>query len=198
MTPSAGTYKDTDGPVARAPLPACPAVPRGPPRLDDPSDIFDAREMIMLQEFKKFALRGNVLDLAIGVIIGAAFGKIVSSLVDDVMMPPIGVVLSVSHAQDFQDWSLPLKAANAADWEKATSYAWAKEHGVPTINYGRFVNNVFSFLIVAFSVFLVVRQVNRFSPPVQKTRECPLCCSAISTKAKRCPNCTSEVQTLVT
>jgi large conductance mechanosensitive channel len=149
----------------------------------------------MLQEFKKFALRGNVLDLAIGVIIGAAFGKIVTSLVDDLMMPPIGVLLSVSHAQDFQDWTLPLNATNEADWKGGRSYTYAKEHGISTINYGRFVNNVLTFVIVAFCVFLVVRQVNRFAPPPPpKNRECPMCCSQISNKAKRCPNCTSEVE----
>jgi large conductance mechanosensitive channel len=147
----------------------------------------------MLREFKKFALRGNVLDLAIGVIIGAAFGKIVTSLVEDIIMPPIGVVLSASHVSNFEDFALPLNAPNKEQLEKATSYTWAKEHGVATINYGRFVNNVLTFLIVSFSVFLVVRQVNRFAPPVVSTRECPECCSNIARKAKRCPNCTSEV-----
>ncbi len=148
----------------------------------------------MLQEFKKFALRGNVLDLAIGVIIGAAFGKIVTSLVDDVMMPPIGVVLSVSHVGNFQDWCLPLNATNEEDFKAAAiSLAYAKAHGIATLNYGQFINNVLTFLIVAFSVFLVVRQVNRLSPPVQKTRECPMCCATISLKAKRCPQCTSEI-----
>lgn len=152
----------------------------------------------MLQEFKKFALRGNVLDLAIGVILGAAFGKIVSSLVDDVIMPPIGVVMSVSHAQDFQDWAFPLSAKNHEEWEDARSYQWAKDHNVATLNYGRFINNVLSFLIISFSVFLIVKQVNRLTPPVQKTRNCPMCCSTISNQAKRCPNCTSEVVPLVT
>ena len=152
----------------------------------------------MLQEFKKFALRGNVLDLAIGVIIGAAFGKIVTSLVEDVIMPPIGVVLSASHVQNFEDWSLPLNAKNAADFEAAQSLKIAQAKNIATINYGRFVNNVITFVIVSFSVFILVKQVNRLSPPVQKTRECPLCFSQISPKAKRCPNCTSEIVPLVT
>jgi large conductance mechanosensitive channel len=150
--------------------------------------------MGMLQEFKKFALRGNVIDLAIGVIIGAAFGKIVTSMVDDVMMPPIGVLMSVSRAQDFQDWALPLNPDNEEEFKEARSAEWAKAHGVATINYGRFVNNVLSFLIVAFCVFLVVKQVNRFMPPPPaQTRECPQCRTMISNKATRCPNCTSEI-----
>ncbi len=149
----------------------------------------------MLQEFKKFALRGNVVDLAIGVIIGAAFGKIITSMVDDVLMPPIGVVLSASHVGDFQDMALPLNAENAEQFEKARSATAAKELGVATINYGRFINNVVNFVIVAFCIFLVVRQVNRLSPPPPppQTRECPLCHTMISKKAQRCPNCTSEI-----
>jgi len=150
--------------------------------------------MGMLQEFKKFASRGNVIDLAIGVIIGAAFGKIVTSMVEDVMMPPIGVLLSVSHAQDFQDWALPINPANEEQLEKGQSAEWAKANRVATINYGRFVNNVLTFLIVAFCVFLVVKQVNRFMPPPPaQTRECPMCRMMISNKASRCPNCTSEI-----
>lgn len=150
----------------------------------------------MLAEFKKFALRGNVLDLAIGVIIGAAFGKIVSSLVDDVIMPPIGVLLSRSHAQDFQEWCLPLdfKLGEEQFFKAMASLTYAKEHGIPTLNFGRFINNVLSFLIVAFSVFLIVRQVNRISPPVQTTRECSQCSMQIPVKARRCPQCTSEVE----
>jgi large conductance mechanosensitive channel len=147
----------------------------------------------MFKEFKKFALRGNVLDLAIGVIIGGAFGTIVNSLVQDIMMPPIGVLLSVSHAQDFQDWCLPLNA-DKEHYESATSFKYATENQIASINYGRFINNVLSFLIISFSVFLVVKQVNRFAPPMPTTRDCPLCCSTISIKAKRCPNCTSEIE----
>ncbi len=149
----------------------------------------------MLQEFKKFALRGSVIDLAIGVIIGAAFGKVVTSMVDDVMMPPIGVLLSASHVGDFQDFALPLNAKNADDFAKATSATAAKASGIATINYGRFINNVITFLIVAFCVFLVVKQVNRLSPPAPppQNRECPMCHTMISKKAQRCPNCTSEI-----
>jgi large conductance mechanosensitive channel len=149
----------------------------------------------MLQEFKKFALRGNVIDLAIGVIIGAAFGKIVGSMVDDIIMPPIGVVLSVSHAQDFQDWALPLNAENEEQFNSALSATWAKDHKVSTINYGRFINNVVTFVIVAFCIFMVMKQVNRFMPPPPppQTRECPMCHTMISNKASRCPNCTSEI-----
>ncbi len=148
----------------------------------------------MLQEFKKFALRGNVMDLAIGVIIGAAFGKIVSSVVDDIIMPPIGVVLSVSPAANFEEWSLPLNAPNEDDFKQAAvSSKYAQDNHIATINYGKFGNNVVTFLIVSFSIFLVVKQINRVSPPVAKTRDCPKCFSAISVKATRCPNCTSEV-----
>jgi large conductance mechanosensitive channel len=155
--------------------------------------------MSMLGEFKKFALRGNVLDLAIGVIIGGAFGTIVSSLVQDIIMPPIGVLLSVTHAQDFQDWALPLNAENAEQFKLAQSAQWAKEHKIATLNYGKFVNNVLSFTIIAFSVFLIVKQVNRFAPPPPpKTRECPMCFSNIPKQAKRCPNCTSDVEPIVT
>ena len=149
----------------------------------------------MLQEFKKFALRGNVVDLAIGVIIGAAFGKIVTSMVDDIMMPPIGVLLSVSQVGDFQELALPLNAKTAEDFTVAAKSATkAKQMGIATINYGRFINNVVTFVIVAFCVFLVVRQVNRLAPPPPPaTRECPLCRTMISKKASRCPACTSDV-----
>ncbi len=151
----------------------------------------------MLQEFKKFALRGNVLDLAIGVIVGGAFGKIVNSLVEDILMPPIGVLLSVSHVQNFADWFFPLVALTKEQHQQFISVADAKRAAIPTINYGLFINNVLTFLIVAFAVFILVKQVNRLAPPVTKTRDCPLCCSAISTKASRCRNCTSEITPLV-
>jgi large conductance mechanosensitive channel len=150
----------------------------------------------MLQEFKKFALRGNVLDLAIGVIIGGAFGKIVGSLVDDIIMPPIKVLLNFSHVQNAAGWFLPLQELTPEQAQKATSVEAAKELGIPTLNYGLFANNVLTFLIVAFAVFLIVRQINRIMPPVQpapKTRDCPQCCLPIPVAAKRCPNCTSEV-----
>jgi len=146
----------------------------------------------MLQEFKKFALRGNVIDLAIGVIIGAAFGKIVTSMVDDVMMPPIALALSASQVQDFQDWAVPLTTETGVPW----SAAKAKEANIPAVAIGRFANNVLTFLIVAFCVFLVVKQMNRvMPPPPPANRECPRCRSMISKKADRCPNCTSEIAT---
>ncbi|HYX26502.1 MAG TPA: large conductance mechanosensitive channel protein MscL, partial [Thermoanaerobaculia bacterium] len=137
--------------------------------------------------------RGNVLDLAVGVILGAAFGKIVSSLVDDVIMPPIGLALGkVDFANLF--WNLSDKPV--------ASVAAAKAAGVPTINYGLFLNNVVSFLIVAFVVFLIVKQFNRLrrseekpgKPEEKTTRECPFCLSAIPIKATRCPHCTSELK----
>jgi large conductance mechanosensitive channel len=152
---------------------------------------------VMLQEFKKFALRGNVIDLAIGVILGAAFGKIVNSLVDDVIMPPIGIVLN--QAQDFKEYKLPLNADSPKEFKAALKGDYAKQHGIATINYGQFLTNVLSFLIIAFSVFLLVRQINRIAPPPPpKTRECPMCCSNIPKAAKRCPNCTSEVEPVTT
>jgi large conductance mechanosensitive channel len=147
----------------------------------------------MMKEFKEFAVRGNVLDLAVGVIIGAAFGKIVSSLVDDVIMPPIGLALGkVDFANLF--WNLSDKPI--------ASVAAAKAAGVPTVNYGIFINNVVSFLIVAFVVFLIVKQFNRLrrgdekteKPAEKTTRECPYCLSAIPIKATRCPHCTSELK----
>jgi len=146
--------------------------------------------MGMIKEFKEFAVKGNVLDLAVGVIIGAAFGKIVSSLVDDIIMPPIGMALGkVDFANLF--WNLGDKPV--------ASVAAAKAAGVPTINYGLFLNNVISFLIVAFVVFLIVKQFNRMrrgeeKPAVPAARECPYCLSAIPLKATRCPHCTSELK----
>ncbi len=143
----------------------------------------------MLKEFKEFAARGNVVDLAVGVILGGAFGKIVSSLVDDVLMPPIGMLLG---GVDFTNLYLSLNG------EKYASLAQAKEAGAPTINYGLFFNSILTFLIVAFAVFLLVRQINRLrrheepaAEPVVK--ECPFCCSTIPLKASRCPQCTSEL-----
>jgi large conductance mechanosensitive channel len=146
--------------------------------------------MGMIKEFKEFAVKGNVLDLAVGVIIGAAFGKIVSSLVDDILMPPIGLALG---KVDFANLFL-----NLGDKPVATVAA-AKAAGVPTINYGIFLNNVISFLIVAFVVFLIIKQFNRLRrqepapAAAPTTRECPYCLSAVPLKATRCPHCTSEL-----
>jgi large conductance mechanosensitive channel len=143
----------------------------------------------MLKEFKEFAMKGNVLDMAIGIIIGAAFGKIITSLVADVIMPPIGLILG---RVDFSSLFLSLSGTHY------DSLAAAKAAGAPTINYGVFLNNVVDFLIVAFVIFLVVRQVNRWKKPVPAaapaTKECPYCFTAIPIKAMRCPNCTSELR----
>jgi len=143
----------------------------------------------MLKDFKEFAMRGNVLDLAVGVIIGAAFGKIVSSLVDDIIMPPIGKALG--HV-DFSNLFINLSE---------TSYptiAAAKAAGSPTINYGIFLNTVMNFLIVAFAVFLLVRTVNRWAvkpapAAAPSTKDCPQCAMAIPIAAKKCGHCTSAL-----
>ena len=142
----------------------------------------------MLKEFKEFAVRGNVLDLAIAVVLGAAFGKIVSSFVDDILMPPLGLLL---NRVDFASLYV-----NLSD-QPYPSLAAAKAAGAPTINSGLFLNNVLTFLIVAFAVFRVVRQVNRMRRPQEAAepvaKECPYCLSTIPLKATRCPQCTSEL-----
>jgi large conductance mechanosensitive channel len=144
----------------------------------------------MFKEFKAFAMRGNVLDMAVGIIIGAAFGRIISSLVADIIMPPIGRVVG---NVDFSGLFLNISG---------TSYptlAAAKAAGAATINYGVFLNTVLDFLIVALVIFMLVRQVNRWSKPAPAaaptTKECPYCVSTIPLKATRCPNCTSELRT---
>jgi large conductance mechanosensitive channel len=141
----------------------------------------------MLKEFKAFVLRGNVVDLAIGVIIGAAFGKIVSSFVGDVLMPPIGLLLGKA---EFSNLFINLSGQNYP------TVAAAKAAGAPTLNYGAFLQTIVDFVIVAFAVFLVIKQVNRLVPPAQPapaTRPCPLCLSNIPLRATRCAHCTSEV-----
>jgi large conductance mechanosensitive channel len=146
----------------------------------------------MLKEFKEFAMRGNVLDMAVGIIIGAAFGKIISSFVADVLMPPIGLLLG---RVDFSSLFLNLSGTHYA------TLAEAKAAGAPTLNYGLFINTVIDFLIVAFAIFLLIQQVNRLQkqpepapagPPT--TKDCPYCLSAIPLKAIRCPQCTSELK----
>jgi large conductance mechanosensitive channel len=143
----------------------------------------------MLKEFKEFAMRGNVMDMAIGIILGAAFGKIVTSLVGDVVMPPLGRFLG---KVDFSNLFL-----NISD-KPYGSLAEAKAAGAATINYGMFINNVIDFLIVAFVIFLIVRQINRWKKPAPAatptTKDCPYCSLAIPIKAVRCPNCTSELR----
>ena len=148
--------------------------------------------MALFQEFKNFAARGNVIDLAVGIIIGAAFGKIVTSFVEDILMPPIGLLLG---KVDFSSLFLSLNG------QHYDSIAQAKAAGAPTLNVGLFLNTVINFLIIAFAIFLIVQQINRLQrqpapapagPPT--TKECPFCCSTIPIKASRCPNCTSEVK----
>jgi len=143
----------------------------------------------MLKEFKECAMKGNVVDMAIGIIIGAAFGKIVSSLVGDVLMPPIGKLMG---NLDFSNLFLAL---NGQAYESLKA---AKDAGAPTINYGLFLNTVIDFVIVAFVIFMLVKQMNRLkkaepaAAPV--TKECPYCLSQIALKATRCPGCTSEIK----
>ncbi|MEP6573205.1 MAG: large conductance mechanosensitive channel protein MscL [Gemmatimonadota bacterium] len=149
----------------------------------------------MGKDFKEFIMRGNVVDLAVGVIIGAAFGTIVASLVNDVIMPPIGMVLG---NVDFSNLFVLLKEGAKAPAPYA-SLAEAKAAGAVTVNYGAFITTIVSFLIIAFVVFLVVRAVNRIKGPppvvvVPPTRNCPYCLTAMPLKATRCPACTSEVK----
>jgi large conductance mechanosensitive channel len=148
----------------------------------------------MWKEFRDFIARGNVVDLAVGVIIGAAFGKIVTTLVEGVMMPPLGVVLG---RVDFSSLFLVLDTSKGVP----ASLAEAKQQGIPVIAYGQLLNDIIGFLIVALAVFLLVKQVNRIKSAVDRpappgsstTRECPFCASTISIKATRCPQCTSAI-----
>ena len=145
----------------------------------------------MFEEFKKFAMRGNVVDMAVGIIIGAAFGKIVSSLVKDVIMPPIGLLVG---DVDFSNLFVTLSEGSY------DTMAQAQEAGAATLNYGAFINTVVDFLIVAFAIFIVIRQMNRLkkteaaAPAEPTTKDCPFCLTAIPIKASRCPSCTSELQ----
>jgi len=142
----------------------------------------------MMKEFKEFALRGNVLDMAIGIVLGVAFGRIVTSFVEDILMPPLGLLLG---KVDFSNLFFSLTGAHF------DTLAAAKAAGAPTLNYGMFINHLLNFVIVAFAIFLLVRQVNRLRRPVAvevTTRECPLCLSAIPIKATKCAHCTSEVK----
>ena len=146
----------------------------------------------MLKEFREFAGRGNVVDMAVGIIIGAAFIAIVNSLVADIIMPPIGLLLG---GVDFSDLFITLSGGPFA------SLAEAKRAGAATVNVGVFINAVINFLIVAFAVFLLVRSINRLrrkadsgEPPAPTTRKCPYCVSAIPIEATRCPSCTSQIE----
>ena len=148
----------------------------------------------MLKEFKAFAMRGNVLDLAVGIIIGGAFGTIVKSLVDDVIMPPIGLALG---NVDFTNLFVLLKEGAKAAGPYST-VAEAQAAGAVTVNYGLFVNSIITFLIIAFAVFMIVRAANRMKPPeaeaAPNTKDCPYCRMAIPVGATRCPQCTSELK----
>jgi large conductance mechanosensitive channel len=148
----------------------------------------------MYKEFRDFIARGNVIDLAVGVIIGASFGKIVTTLVEGVLMPPLGLVLG---RVDFSSLFFVLDSAKGVP----VSLADAKAKGIPVIAYGQLLNEIIGFIIVALAVFVLVKQVNRIKSSIDKpkpaepssTRECPFCASTISIKAKRCPQCTSQL-----
>ncbi len=148
----------------------------------------------MFKEFKEFAMRGNVVDMAVGIIIGGAFGTIVKSLVDDVLMPPIGLLLG---GVDFSNFFLVLKEGATAG--PYAALADAKAAGAVTVSYGVFLNAIISFLIVAFAVFLLIRSINTMRkkeeapPAAPTTKDCQFCASAIPIKATRCPNCTSQL-----
>jgi len=143
----------------------------------------------MLKEFKEFAMRGNVLDMAVGIIIRAAFGKIVASLVDDVLMPPLGRVLGKA---DFSNLFIDLSGAHYA------TLAEAKKNAAPTLNYGQFINTIINFLIIAFAIFLLLRVANRWlvkpaPAAAPTTKDCPQCAMSIPLAAKRCGHCTSTL-----
>lgn len=143
----------------------------------------------MLKEFKEFAIKGNMIDLAIAVILGGAFGKIITSLVNDIIMPPLGLLLGNVN---FTDLFVSLNGT------KYASLADAQAAGAATLNYGLFINTIIDFLIVAFIIFLIVRQINRMKrapvPAAPTTKDCPYCYTQIPIPATRCPNCTSELK----
>jgi large conductance mechanosensitive channel len=150
---------------------------------------------MMFKDFKEFAMRGNVVDMAIGIVIGAAFGTIVKSLVDDVLMPPIGLLLG---NVDFANLFITLKEGTKAAGPYA-SLAAAKAAGAVTLNLGVFINTIISFIIIAFAVFVVIKGINRMkreeaAPPAEPTtKDCPFCFTAIPIQASRCPHCTSQL-----
>lgn len=150
----------------------------------------------MLNEFKEFAIRGNVIDMAVGIIIGAAFGTIVQSLVNDIIMPPIGIL---AGDVDFSDLFILLR--EGVEPGPYATLGAAREAGAVVIGYGQFINTVIGFLIVAFAVFLVIRYINRLKRPAAtpepvspSVRKCPYCVSDIAVEASRCPHCTSEIE----
>jgi len=143
----------------------------------------------MLKEFKEFAMKGNMLDLAVAVIIGGAFGKIVTSLVNDILMPPLGLLLG---KVDFTNLYISLSGTTYDSLDAA------KKAGAPTMNYGLFINNILDFALIALAVFLLVKQINRFKKPepvaVVDNKQCPYCLSDVPAKATRCPFCTSQLE----
>lgn len=146
----------------------------------------------MLKDFKEFAMRGNVVDMAVGIVIGGAFGTIVKSLVSDVIMPPIGLVLG---GVDFSDLFITLKEGATVAAPYANLVA-AQQAGAVTISYGLFINSLISFMIVAFAMFLLIKGVNKIQGPktvAVNTKECGVCCSTIPLKARKCPCCTSDL-----
>jgi large conductance mechanosensitive channel len=153
------------------------------------------KENNMFKEFKEFAVRGNVIDMAVGIIIGAAFGTIIKSLVDDIIMPPIGLLLG---NVDFSNLFAVIKAGKIAG--PYATLAAAKNAGAVTVNVGVFFNTIISFGIIAFSVFLIIKQINALkrkeavAPAVPVTKECPYCLLTVPIKASRCPHCTSELR----
>ncbi len=149
-----------------------------------------------IQEFQKFIMRGNVVDMAVGVIVGGAFGKIITSLVNDMIMPPIGLILGKVN---FSDLFLALNG------KKYATLIEAQKASAPTLNYGLFINTVINFVIVAFCIFLVIKQISHIQPrfektappPMPTTRECPFCCSMIPLKALRCAQCASDLTPVI-
>ena len=154
--------------------------------------------MNLLKEFKAFAMRGNVVDMAVGILVGAAFGKIVTSMVSDILMPPIGKLMGGVNFSDLFINLEPFKTG--PNGEKIASMAQAKAAGVAVIAYGQFINVVIDFLIVAFCIFMMIKAINALKRPAPEpapatptTKECPHCCSNIPIKATRCPQCTSQL-----
>lgn len=152
---------------------------------DAPSMLNVQGGAIVIKEFKTFIAKGNMIDIAVGIIIGAAFGKMVTSFVNDIIMPPIGLLLG---RVDFSNLFINISGKDYA------SLAEAKGAGAATINYGLFVNSIIDFLIVSLAIFLVVKQMNKMRTPAAATKSCPFCTSEITVSATRCPFCTSELQ----